>query len=365
MHYNLQGGGAERVLVNLLKFLDRSKYDITLKTIFGSGPYVKDVPEDVKFSCVFKREFKGFNTMMKALSGRMLHRLFIRGRYDIEVAYLENAPTRIIAGCPHKDTKKVAWVHIEFKERSMPCAGFRNDREMIEAYNRLDDVVFVAQRTKENFEELFPEIQVPTQVIHNVNDYDLIRDKAHEPIDLDLSEKKLNLCAVNRLFYHKGFHRLISAFARLKNTGLIDDVRLYILGEGPAREELARSIEAEGLSDHIKLLGYSTNPYKYVSKMDLFVCSSYREGYSTATTEAVVLGVPVFTTDCSGMAEILDNGRFGMIVPNDDDAIYEGLKDILTHRERIGQYAAAIQEAASSMTTQSLVDKYEQFFDSL
>lgn len=352
------------MLVNLLKYLDLNKYDITLKTIFGSGPYVKDVPDGVKYSCVFKREFKGFNTIMKALPGRIWHKLFIRGHYDIEIAYLENSPTRIVAASPYKDTKKVGWVHVEFDQRATPCAGFRNETEMVSAYNKLDRVVFVAQRTRENFMGLFPEIKVPVQVIHNVNDFDKIKNMAQDSISIDLSEKKLNLCAVNRLFAVKGFDRLIMAFERLKDTGLIDDVRLYILGNGPERENLEQLIIENGLTDHIKLLGFDPNPYKYVSKMDLFVCTSYREGYSTATTEAIALGVPVFTTDCSGMEEILDGGKFGMIVPNEDEAIYEGLKELLTHRERITQFADAIK-AAPPMTTQSLVDKYEQFFDSL
>ena len=364
LHYNLQGGGAERVLVNLLKYLNLNKYDVTLKTIFGSGPYVKDIPDGVKYSCAFKREFKGFNTMMKVLPGRFWHWLFIRGHYDIEIAYLENSPTRIVAACPHKDTKKVGWVHIEFDQRVTPCAGFRDEDEMVSAYNKLDRVVFVAHRTRENFMNLFPEIKVPVQVIHNVNDFDKIKRMSQEDIPIDLSEKALNLCAVNRLFPHKGFHRLIKAFKRLEDTGLIDDVKLHILGDGPERNNLEQLVADNGLNDHVKLLGFDTNPYKYVSKMDLFVCSSYREGYSTATTEAISLGVPVFTTDCSGMEEILEDGKFGMIVPNDDDAIYQGLKDLLSHREKIAQYAAAIH-AAPPLTTQSLVDKYEEFFDSL
>jgi len=364
LHYNLQAGGAERVLVNLLKYLDRDKYDVTLKTIFGVGPYVSSVPKDIKFSYVFKREFKGFNTMMKLLSGRMWHRLFIRDRYDIEVAYLENSPTRIVSACPHKDTKKVGWVHIEFNQRETPCAGFRNDKEMVDAYNQLDELVFVAYRTKECFVELFPEIQVPMRVIHNVNDFDQIKRLAQEPAPIDINPSLLNLCAVNRLMKVKGFDRLIAVFSRLKDDGLLADVRLYILGRGPERENLQQAIADAGLSDHIILLGFDPNPYKYLSKMDLFVCSSYREGYSTATTEAVALGVPVFTTSCSGMEEILENGKFGMIVPNDDESLYAGLKDLLTHRERIEQYADAIR-SESNLTTRSLVEKYEEFFDSL
>lgn len=363
-HYDLQGGGAERVLVNLFKFIDYTKYEVTLKTIFGAGPYVEAVPDQVKFSSVFKHEFRGFNQMMKILPGRFWHWLFIRGRYDIEVAYLENSPTRIIASCPHKDTKKVGWVHVEFKQRKTPLAGFRNAKEMINAYNRLDELIFVAHRTKECFENLFPEIKVPTRVIHNVNDFNQIMELAEASMPFELDKNCLNLCAVNRLIQMKGFNRLIDALYRLKSDGLIENVKLYILGKGEERENLQRSIDEYGLEQHVKLLGFDPNPYKYLSKMDLFVCSSYREGYSTSTTEAIALGIPVFTTDCSGMEEILEYGKYGMIVPNDDESIYLGLKDLLTHREKIDQYAANIKEF-SDMTTQALVDEYEKFFDSL
>ena len=364
LHYNLHGGGAERVLVNLLKFIDLSKYDITLKTIFGKGVHVKDVPDGIKYSSVFKREIKGFNTIMKLLPGSVWHRLFIRGHYDIEVGFIENSPTRIIAACPDKDTKKVAWVHVEFDKRSIPCAGFFNEQEMVNAYNRLDELVFVANRTHELFVELFPEIHVPMRVIHNVNDFDKIRELAKDRISIELDDRELNLCSVNRLFPVKGFDRLVEAFDRLNKEGLIDDVKLFIVGTGPEKVTIAQAINEKGLSDHIKLLGFDPNPYKYVSKMNLFVCTSYREGYSTATTEAIALGVPVFTTDCSGMEEILEDGKYGMIVPNDDDAIYEGLKKILTNRDIISDYATAIQ-SAPPMTTQASVDHYEEFFDSL
>ncbi len=364
-HYDLQGGGAERVLVNLLRYLNRDKYDIALKTIFAAGPYVEAVPEDIKFSYVFKHEFRGFNKIMKLFPANFLHRIFVRGHYDIEVAYLENAPTRIIAACPHADTNKVAWVHTEVLDRRAPMAGFRNEHEMVEAYNKLNHVGFVSKRAKDCFQKTFQGVKgQEMHVIHNVNDFEQIYELANEAAPIEINSKELNLCFVGRLIHVKGLHRLVDAFSRLKDDGLSTGVNVYVLGTGDQEASLKESIVAKGLSDSIHMLGFDQNPYKYLSKMDLFLCTSYREGYSTAATEAVALGVPVFTTDCSGMDEILEGGKFGMIVPNDDDAIYEGLKDLLTHREKIDQYAAAIK-AAPRMTTQRLVDKYEEFFDSL
>lgn len=363
-HFDLKGGGAERVLINLLKHLDLNKYDVTLKTIFGAGPHVKNVPKGIKFSYFFRYEFRGFNKIMKLFPAKFWHRLFVKDDYDIEIGYLETSPTRIVAACPNDKTKKIGWIHTEVKNRTRPFRGFHDEDEMIDAYNRLDELVFVAHRARSSFRKLYPEIKIPMRVLHNVNDYERIYELAKEPMPLELSEGKLNLCAVNKLHKIKGFHRLVDACAKLKQDKLMDDVKIYILGKGHEYFSLKRSIDQAGLSDNIKLLGFDPNPYRYLSKMDLFVCTSYHEGYSTAVTESVALGVPVFTTDCSGMDEILEGGKYGMIVPNDDESIYEGLKDLLTHREKIKQYAQAISEAPR-MTTQSLVDEYEKFFDSL
>ena len=363
-HFDLKGGGAERVLINLLKHLDLNKYDITLKTIFGTGPHVKDIPKGIKFSYLFRYEFRGFSWFMSFFPASFWHKLLIRKHYDIEVGYLESTPTRIVSACPHPDTKKVAWVHIEIHNRETLFTGFKDEKEMVDSYKKLDQLVFVAHKTKECFEDLFPEIQIPKRVIHNVNDFDRIYSMAQKELPEELPLGDLNICAVNKLYWVKGFHRLVDACARLKQDGLMKGVKIFILGKGKEYYSLKKLIKDADLNENIILLGFDPNPYRYLTKMDLFVCTSYREGYSTATTEAVALGVPVFTTDCSGMDEILEGGKYGMIVPNDDESIYQGLKDLLTHREKIKQYADAISQAPR-MTTQRLVDEYEKFFDSL
>ena len=85
----------------------------------------------------------------------------------------------------------------------------------------------------------------------------------------------------------------------------------------------------------MKLLGFVDNPYRLMSQCDLFVCSSVAEGFSTAATEALILGLPVVTTDCSGMEELLGKEECGLIVDNDEEALYKGLDAILMNPGRI------------------------------
>ena len=86
------------------------------------------------------------------------------------------------------------------------------------------------------------------------------------------------------------------------------------------------------------MLGYQINPYKYLAKCDLFVCSSYSEGLSTAVTEALILGVPVCTTDVSGMRELLEDGKYGMITENSEDGLCCGIKTLIDNKKRLKNY---------------------------
>ena len=118
-------------------------------------------------------------------------------------------------------------------------------------------------------------------------------------------------------------------------------------------------IQKNHLDAFVKLLGFHSNPYKYIVQGDLFVCSSRSEGYSTAVTEALILGVPVITTDCSGMMELLKNGECGIITPNDDEAFYQGLKSLLTDASLLEHYRQKAIERGKDFTIESLMKPIE------
>ncbi len=361
-HFDLQGGGAEKVLVNLLNHLNPEKYDITLQTIFGAGPNVNSLPSHIRFKYLFKKEFRGMNALMKLLSPKALHKLLVKERYDVEIGYMENSPTRIISGCEMPNTKKIAWVHVEIENPKQFICGYRNRDEALACYRKFDKICFVAQTALQSFEEHFPELTVPKSVIYNINDYNLIQRMSKQQIPLSLNSRVINLCSVGRLVSQKRFDRLINVVSRAKSDGY--KLNLYILGEGNERDALERQICSLGLTDEVKLVGYDINPYRYVAKMDLFVCSSIKEGYSTAVTEAVSLGVPVLTTKCSGMSEILKGGEFGLIVENNEESLYQGLKKLLDNLDQLQLYRSRIKEFGD-YSTESLVRKYEELIDGL
>lgn len=99
---------------------------------------------------------------------------------------------------------------------------------------------------------------------------------------------------------------------------------MLILGTGVEENNIKNRIEELGLKN-VKLLGYQENPYKYLANSNLYICCSHYEGYSTTTNEALYLNVPIITTNCSGMKDILENGKYGLIVNDDDDELYAGI----------------------------------------
>ena len=113
------------------------------------------------------------------------------------------------------------------------------------------------------------------------------------------------------------------------------------------------------MQERVCLLGFHANPYKYLRQGDLFVCSSLSEGYSTAVTEALILGLPIITTDCSGMAELLQNGECGVITENDEAALYEGLKRLLADKSLLEHYRHKAIERGKEFSIEHLMKPIE------
>ena len=114
------------------------------------------------------------------------------------------------------------------------------------------------------------------------------------------------------------------------------------------------------------LLGYDTNPYRYVAKCDLFICASHAEGFSTAATEALIVGTPVCTVEVSGMKEMLgENNEWGIVTPNDDEALYQGIKRLLDDPALLMHYKEKAVQRGKTFSTENTVDAVEKMLLSL
>ena len=166
---------------------------------------------------------------------------------------------------------------------------------------------------------------------------------SNEPITDFTFSNNLNMVCAARLSVEKGIDRLLDACAQLANNGFT--FNLLILGDGPEQNKLKNMVLANSsLKDKVVFLGFKDNPYKYMRGCDIYVSPSRSESFSLAIAEAMVLGLPVLSTDCHGPREILDNGKYGLLVKNDNKNIYEGIKKLFMNPELIGYYRAKSKE---------------------
>lgn len=346
---NLMHGGAEKVLVNLVNNLDASQYDITVQTIFDVGVNKQYLKSNIEYRYVFKKIFRGNTTLFKLFSPEFLFKVMIKEHYDIIVSYLEGPTARILAGCRDSDVKKIAWIHTEFNSSKDVCKGFRNIKEAKRYYSRYDKIVAVSETVKKHFKENLS-IHVPISVLYNTIETELIVKQSKEIVDdVNFDKNIINICSVGRIIKIKGYAKLAVVHKRLQAEGI--EHRIYILGVGEEKEKIEEYLLNNDLSDTFIFLGYKDNPYKYVRNCDLYVCSSIREGFSTAVTEALVVGTPVITTLCSGMEEILgEDNEYGLIVRNCEDGLYQGLKKLLTDKEYLVHYRRQAQIRGKEFT---------------
>ena len=162
----------------------------------------------------------------------------------------------------------------------------------------------------------------------------------------------------------KGYDRLINVHKKLIDEGIIHHI--YILGTGDQEEMLAQRIKQYNLSKTFHLLGFTDNPYKYVKAADMFICSSRREGFSTAVTESLIVGTPVVSTCCSGAYELLGyNNEYGIVTENSEEGIYNGLKRMLDDSALRENYAKQAAIRGQKFSTEKTVAAVEEMFESL
>lgn len=354
---SLRGGGAEKVLVNLLNNINTDEFDVTVETMFFNGVNAKSLSPKIKLFCRNAPYFKGVSHVMKYIPEKVLYRYFVgKKKYDVIVAYMHGAPAKVASGCTDPNVRKYAWIHIKVDKDTSVFKFHSSKKKSIESYAKFDKIVAVSEDAKRCFSEETG-LEDKTIVIYNTNDVDRIMSLSQEAFLFD--NDKFHICTLGRLSSQKGYDRLIKISERLKNDGLKFDV--HILGKGSEKEALDREIQERGLQDTVYLDGYTTNPYRVLAHSDLFVCSSLNEGLSTALSEAVILGVPCVSTDVSGAKEVLGyNNEYGIVTENNEDDLYKALYSMITDKKLYEKYSDSVNLRKSFFDTKKTVGDAEE-----
>lgn len=364
-------GGLERVQVNLANALVRRGYDVTILTYKKGNDLIELLDKKVKY--IYKEQ-KQFNFLRKIRyirnfyeegmwerrSGpRKLYKYYIGdAEYDVEIGFFRGLSIKIISGSTNKKSIKLAWVHSDF----LKCTGITNSfsdfKKVINAYSIFNQIVCVSKQAAESFIQKIG-FRDKVVVIHNINPVNEIRKQGNEVYQNKI-KKYFNIVSVGRIVNEaKGFDRLLKACKALNDDNL--EYGLTIVGDGKDRAQLQEYITLNNLSN-VQLVGMQSNPYKYIKNADLLVCSSYFEGYNLTIAESLILGTPVLSTNCAGPNEILDNGKYGMIVDNSVEGLYEGIKRLITDKKIYEYYKQKANERSDFFDEDNIVSKVESLF---
>jgi len=329
-------GGAERVLVDLTNELSKnSEYDITIFTIYGQGELEKQVSPNVKIKSIYKESYNQLSKLKQKLiiplliliGKNSIYKKYIKNKYDTEIAFLEGPITRIFS-CGKVTQKKIAWVHNDISKVFGTGIKSKIKRKIDEKlYNKFGKLIFVSKNNLESFQKTYPENKSEKQVIYNYIDSKLVLEKAGDTEEIEFNKQQINLLTVARLVPQKALDRLVRVHSRLIKENI--NHNLYIIGDGPEKEKLKEIIKDNNCEKTAIMLGAKENPYPYMEKADFVCLLSNYEGYPMTLVEAKILNKYILITNTAAR-EVVEDYEKREIFENQEEAIYEGLKNILT-----------------------------------
>lgn len=355
--YNLAGGGAEKVLIDLLDNIDYTRYEVDLLLIRKEGVYIDSVNANVKIKSIVDPSRNNIYSYAKSLLYSYLPKLLVGSiigkKYDIEIAFLEGETSQIATYSRNKKSKKIAWIHIDL-EKHITIDSITQEN----VYNFMDEIVCVSNQCRDSFNTIYPQYKDKTKVIYNLIDNNAIIEKSEE----DNKMKKKYILAIGRLVNQKKFDTLIKSYKLLVDEGFSEE--LVILGEGELRDSLQKLIDELGLEERVHLNGFKSNPYKYIKRCSVFVVSSEYEGFSLVVAEAMILGKAIVTTDCVGPSELCDYGNYGIVVTKKDEySIKDAIKEVLSNQSLRKYYENKSLERSKIFNKDKFMSEFYQLIE--
>lgn len=362
-------GGAETVFTNIIKNINKSKFCIKVVTERDHELFTDEIKAAVPYDCFIKTERSAVRDFWNkiviklslVLSEKNIRKYFIRGNYDVEVAFCEGYSTKIIGNSGKKNCKKIAWVHTDVIKNPWSEKIFGSAEEEKKCYEKFDAIVCVAETMKESFIKKYGMAE-KVHVLYNPLDFESVIKKSAEKTDFKFGDG-MKFVLAGTFIKIKGFDRFVKVCKRLKDDG--EHFSALIMGDGEEKENIKKIIAETNLGDTVKILDFQTNPYKYIAHSDVYVCSSYAEGYSTAVSESVALNVPVITTECSGMREIFGENECGIICENSDDGLYNAMKKVLNDPSLLKKFSVEEKKRANDFSLKKRMKAIEDFIESV
>lgn len=350
-------GGIEISLINLLRHMDYSKYDITLLVLRNYLDLADRVPEQCRLviadRCVqisakqpyrFRRLFslmeepqhasavrrliwKILCILLKApeafLWSRYIKQEFRNEQFDTAVIYDNRTAETVVRGlCARK--------YIMFYHQGVMSHAYHD----FLGWKHADRIIAVSEPIGEKLKAFMPAYAKKVTTIRNIIDVEAIISKSEEPIDMIFDRNVVNIVSCGRLSKEKGMHIAIEACAKLASLGYVN-FRWYFIGGGREYSNLTEQIKRLELEEYAILLGEKDNPIPYLAQADLFVQTSLFESYGLSLAEAMILGLPVVSTKTDGSIALTQNGKLGILCEINSESVANEVAKLMCSKESL------------------------------
>jgi glycosyltransferase involved in cell wall biosynthesis len=287
-------GGIQKSIVNLLRNLDYSRFAVDLYLSEKTEFWTNDFPGELNIRYL-KPISRIWSFLPFDLAKKRVRYDFPTGvEYDLAVDFNSYQCSCAVGALTVPAKKRVMWIHNDVRVKLQNEWKYRVLwRAFKGKFQYYDGFVPVSRALEEPFRAMSGVVDKPFTVIQNYIDVGEIHRKMTEACpDLELDENCLNLVALGRLCHQKGYDLMLDIFAEASRQR--DDLRLYIIGDGPDRAALEEQRERLGLRDKVTFLGNQPNPFRYMARMDAFLSTSRYEGQPLNIMEAMAVGLPLY-----------------------------------------------------------------------
>ena len=371
-------GGTETVLIEYLRNLSNTGlYNLTLAIGYNMQQkemFLSRIPHDVKIIHIISKPWlvKRYSMRLKQPM-KLFDELFLNPirRIILQTTLRKLAQQNEViidfnhafgSFMTHIPAKKIVFYHY-----SLTINQQNDPTEMAKLQKRAACYDYLVTISKAMFDEaclFFPQQKDKLRMIYNSINTQHLFDAAHQKVDDRRIEKPFILSITRLEEKQKDVTTLIKAYALLrKNHGHTEE--LYIIGKGNSLAQLQQTARECHVADHVFFLGFMSNPLPWTKQCSLFVQSSHFEGLPTTMIEALLLDKMIVATDCpTGPKEILNHGRAGLLVPeNDAEMLAKTMHEALTNTTLQQQIAAGRAEYSKNFTFDVAGKQLTQLFD--
>jgi glycosyltransferase involved in cell wall biosynthesis len=339
---NCAGGGAEKVILQLLQNLDRNKFQLELALLRYTGEFIAKIPEDVKVIDLKINHLR--HSIFKLI------KIIKTEQPDIVLATITELNIVICM--------LAFFIKAKIIIREATIVSSSTISRLIQTVYKYfirnaDLIVALSEDMKEDLIKNFSINPSKIKLINNPVNIKLIQKQSEEAIEPFFENKRL-LVSIGRLSYEKGFDLLIESFSKINNN----DYFLIIIGQGKEEGKLKEMVKNEGLENKVFFTGFQENPYKYIAKADFLISASRVEGFPNAVIEALACGTPVIANRYKGGINEIINKNVGSIIDIRNGIEFQNClsRSSVYNRQLIKDYCKA------KYSSDIIIRQYEELF---